>query len=260
MATNSIYIFAQNATSGDRIIPDTTWASTNARLDGEQSGIASSQNYNTALRQSSFMARTLAQVFVNRFNADVQCVDGEEILTKSNELAAKFNSGSFLSAKEVIKNNIADKAVDTAQIADNAVTSAQLGNIIALGTAKLNTGVGELTVTLSQDAQKNGLKVGLTGKLSGFNPIFVDNISDISADNFTTYSSGDSIFKYRASIAVSGIKGDTHYPIVNFGEKSRISGIFSSDCESADGVVYIYSISKPAESINISSILAVPIK
>lgn len=74
---NKLRIFAENA--GNEIVDDVTgvtysdddWKVFEERKRGARAGIAPSKDYNTALKQTSLMATTLAEIFARRYNKEV---------------------------------------------------------------------------------------------------------------------------------------------------------------------------------------------
>lgn len=179
---NKISIFAENATESETqqssnqigyFYPDTTWAGSAERLNGAFEGIAYSINYNTAIRQATFMSAVLAEVMAKRnaesgaytemaangigttFNSNV-----EQTLDKHAENIAKiFDSTNFLMNGEVTTAKINNKAVTTAKVNDYAITYQQLGNVLGTKTASVNG----ITITLSQTSNQGQISIGISG-------------------------------------------------------------------------------------------------
>lgn len=149
---------------------DAAWenGTNNKRIDGVQQGVASSIEYNTALRQSAFMARLLAQIQLNRYPKDEQNKDiivsaetdgtvEDTLQARVNYLASFWTSDNFLLPKEVKSKHIGDGEVKTLNIENGAVIPSKLDKFI-----RENEGVSSanwLTVTLSKNDAGLGIKL-----------------------------------------------------------------------------------------------------
>lgn len=178
---NKISIFAEEAVesvtqqSSDRIgyyYPDNTWAGLSKRIEGSHEGIAYSIEYNTALRQSTFISAVLAEVMAAR-NAEsnaypnmgangIGTVFSPSEATLQNHavnLAKIFDKNNFLMNNEVITSKILDKAVTTNKVNDYAITALKLGNVLGTKTSTVNG----ITVTLNQSDDKGAINIGISG-------------------------------------------------------------------------------------------------
>lgn len=183
---NKISVFASNAviSSTDKkesgqgyVYDDNTWAGINQRVNGVYEGIASSQTYNTAIRQATTMASVLADAISIRNGANsaysYESTYGigtafhasESTLEKHvNNLAQVFANKKFLFDSEVITSKIADSAVTTVKIANNNVTHAKLGEILNNSSGLTKT-ANNMTVKLSQTNGKGPLVLSFTGDI-----------------------------------------------------------------------------------------------
>lgn len=187
---NKISIFAENAIesvtqqSSDSIgyfYPDNTWKGTYSgdqlepfpeRYKGAYEGIAYSINYNTALRQATFMSTVLAEIMVKR-NAEsnvypYMSANGIGTMFDSSEgsldnhatnIADIFSKANFLMAGEVTTAKINDKAVTTSKVNDYAITYQKLGNVLGTKTSTSNG----MTVTLSQTSDRGQINISISG-------------------------------------------------------------------------------------------------
>ena len=133
---NKISVFGKNIAVGTTstnasvgsAMSDVSWKSATNRMNGSVEGIASSIDYNTALRQSSFMATILAEAIMNRFSeASVEFgtedKTGDALENAIANWGAKFSPTNFLQANEVQTKHLDDGAVTTEKISANAVTT-----------------------------------------------------------------------------------------------------------------------------------------
>lgn len=143
---NKIRIFAEEATelSQDNlglVYSDDAWKENTGmiRSRGAITGIASSQEYNTALRQSSLLATILAEIIAERYDVEVTNdfteVEGNFQTYESyiTNLASKFTKENFLFVDEVCTDHIKDYNITTSKIADGNVTKAKLNEDILNG-------------------------------------------------------------------------------------------------------------------------------
>lgn len=166
-ANNKISIFGLNAevnplpdTSG-AVYADDTWETNATRLGGAKEGLASSQEYNTALRQATMMAAVLSEMLAQRYGIEVGTTlnIGETTLEDhAVYLASYLNQTNLLKTGEVVAAKIADNAVETLKIKDYNVTASKLGNILGTSTGTTNG----ITVTLTQTEGSTGGSVNLS--------------------------------------------------------------------------------------------------
>lgn len=167
---NKIVVFGKNMAVGTASTnpsigsarTDISWKSSTNRTNGSIVGIAGSIDYNTALRQTSFMATILAEAIMNRFSeASVEFGTGDKTGDELENLianwGAKFSPANFLQEKEVKTKHIETSAVTTEKIANNSVTADKLAenlvkNSMTVGTAKAVT----FTTQLPTSAGKTG--------------------------------------------------------------------------------------------------------
>lgn len=168
---NKILIYAQSATSNNTNVTDTTgyyypdadWQNSEGRDGGAKKGIASSIEYNTALRQATFMARLLAQIQLIRYpemvgsNTVPISADVEDPDTAAINYAKKWSFDSFLLDGEVKSKKIGSGEVKTPNIENGAVTPSKLDKFIRDGEGV--SSVNGLTVTLSKNDNGVGIKL-----------------------------------------------------------------------------------------------------
>lgn len=174
MADNNIFLYASEAKSTETksstdgaYFKDSNWKADNARKAGATQGLASSVEYNTVLRQVSLMARTFAQIIVNRGNISVSAETSEDenssdvLTTRVSEYAGVFSTYNFLHSNEVKDKHIDTSSVITRCVADKAITSAKLGDLLEGGKEAITTINNGIEVTLSQKAG-TGFSVSVT--------------------------------------------------------------------------------------------------
>lgn len=181
---NKISVFAKDAvewTEGGDVAEnayfysDTSWAGQNNRKSGVKKGVASSVEYNTALRQASLMSSVFADILAHRndrvspkyaYMEDLGIgtrFDNSEVSLEGHvaSLSKIMQNGNFLFDSEVTTSKIANLNVTTGKIADNAITSQKLGSI--LGSESISSTANNMKVTISQDSSKGKLKLEVTG-------------------------------------------------------------------------------------------------
>lgn len=176
---NKISLFAPDAQKTSSAIErpeqgyyytDSVWEESTGirRKNGVKKGVASSIEYNTALRQSAYMARLLAQIQLNRYPKDKQDKDivvsaetdgtvEDTLQARVNYLASFWTSDNFLLPKEVKSKHIGDGEVKTLNIENGAVIPSKLDKLIREGGGV--SSVNGLTVTLSKDDNGVGIKL-----------------------------------------------------------------------------------------------------
>lgn len=163
---NKILLFAPSATKSSdsgvlgNYYADSVWESNATRDLGAKQGIAHSIEYNTALRQASFMASILAEGLVKRFNSDVSA-EGSKLDLESRvaNFGAKFTKGNFILPGEINETALDTDAVTTVKIKDKQITPAKLGTIVA--NKRISASSNGISVTLSQ-ADSTGLSIALS--------------------------------------------------------------------------------------------------
>lgn len=200
---------------------DDAWMELPERSRGAVEGVASSIDYNTAIRQATVISRVLAQMMVLR-NGDSNAYQamqtigigtnyeaGEQnIENHVKNLSAILNKENFLMKKEVTTEKINDKAVTAAKIADNTITQSQLGNIITpSGSATTESSVNGMKIRLYQDNNKGGLKVEFTGNSATQSDKLLINTS--SEDRYLVGSPSSS--SYNALTVDTGVKTRNGY-------------------------------------------------
>ena len=212
---NKISVFASGASiSGSAthsqnegyVYDDTTWAGLSLRENGALEGIASSQVYNTALKQATTMASVLADVlsirnsanstyaYENTYGIGTAFDQSEQNIDKHvNNLAKIFNNGNFLFNGEVITSKISDSAVTTQKIANNSITYGKLGDLINVS-GGVSSSSNNMTVKLYQDSNKGQLKISLTGS-TVTNSVNVNHLGPTTSQVYlwgsSSYSSGN---------------------------------------------------------------------
>lgn len=199
---NKISIFAENATESNTqaasstigyVYPDSAWQNEAGRLTGAKEGIANSIDYNTALRQSTVIACTLAEALAER-NTESMAYPGMNTYGIGTaydtaqgtlqdhivNLAKILNKSNFLMQGEVTTSKIADKNVTAGKIADNTITAGQLGNILTTsGNASISATANGMTVGITQTSDKGKLNISLSGNT-------VTNADNSKISNLTT--------------------------------------------------------------------------
>ena len=242
---NKISIFAENATESNTqaasstigyVYPDTAWQGEAGRLTGAKEGIANSIDYNTALRQSTVIACTLAEALADR-NAESGAYPGMNTYgigtgydnTQGTlqdhivNLAKILNKTNFLMQGEVTTSKIADKNVTASKIADNTITAGQLGNILTTsGNASITATANGMTVGISQTSNKGKLNISFSGNsvtnannvnTSTANTFYIGGVSNTSGYNSMCVNSGVKV--QGGSIVVSTTNGYIQAPYFN---------------------------------------------
>lgn len=113
---NNFRVYAENATSEKTstegaIFDDITWKDSVLRTRGAKEGVASSQEYNTGLKQASIMSTVLAEILASRYNKEIttEKTNFESYIT---DLSNCFSNGSLLLANEVEKTNLGQSVVN----------------------------------------------------------------------------------------------------------------------------------------------------
>jgi len=184
---NNISIFAeeavvsqtQQASSAEGYCyDDNTWKGLRNRSSGAKEGVAYSIDYNTALRQATFMSKVLGKILAARNDVSevYQGNIGTDLSENENNLdehlihiASIANSNNFLLPGEVTTNKIKNAAVTTDKITDaavtgtkiaaNTITSSNLGSVLGTTSATKNG----ITVSLSQVSNKGSISIDISG-------------------------------------------------------------------------------------------------
>ena len=137
---NKLRVFAENAsttsdeTKSGSVFTDDYWNNSQTRANGVKEGIASSKDFNTALRQSSLMATTLAEIIASRYNKKVTA-DLENTIDTYNTfdayvsaLAGLFNKNNLILEDEILSKHIADEQILSQHIANSQILSKHIKN------------------------------------------------------------------------------------------------------------------------------------
>lgn len=242
---NKISIFAEQATESNTqassstigyVYPDSAWQSEAGRLTGAKEGIANSIDYNTALRQSTVIACTLAEALAER-NTESMAYPGMNTYgigtaydtTQGTlqdhivNLAKILNKSNFLLQGEVTTSKIADKNVTAGKIADNTITAGQLGNILTTsGSASISATANGMTVGITQTSNKGKLNLSFSGNsvtnannvnVATANTFYIGGVSNTSGYNPMYVNSGVKV--QGGSIVVSTTNGYIQAPYFN---------------------------------------------
>ena len=234
---NKISIFAEQATESNTqassstigyVYPDSAWQNEAGRLTGAKEGIANSIDYNTALRQSTVIACTLAEALAER-NTESMAYPGMNTYGIGTaydtaqgtlqdhivNLAKILNKNNFLLQGEVTTSKIADKNVTAGKIADNTITAGQLGNILTTsGNASISATANGMTVGITQTSDKGKLNISLSGdtvtnadnvNITTANTFYIGGVSNTSGYNSICVNSGVKV--QGGSIVVSTTNG-----------------------------------------------------
>lgn len=234
---NKISIFAEQATESNTqassstigyVYPDSAWQNEAGRLTGAKEGIANSIDYNTALRQSTVIACTLAEALAER-NTESMAYPGMNTYGIGTaydtaqgtlqdhivNLAKILNKNNFLLQGEVTTSKIADKNVTAGKIADNTITAGQLGNILTTsGNASISATANGMTVGITQTSDKGKLNISLSGdtvtnadnvNIATANTFYIGGVSNTSGYNSICVNSGVKV--QGGSIVVSTTNG-----------------------------------------------------
>ena len=187
---NKIVVFGKNMVVGTASTnpsigsarTDISWKSSTNRTNGSIEGIAGSIDYNTALRQASFMATILAEAIMNRFSeASVEFGTGDKTGDELENLIAnwgsKFSPANFLQLNEVKTKHIDANAITTEKITNNSVTADKLAenivkNSMTVGTSKAIT----FTTELPSSAGKTGELIIYLGKAPSSDTKLLSNV------------------------------------------------------------------------------------
>ena len=211
MAVNGISIFASGTKhtydpnwDGGYYYPDKTWEGLPEKTKGAVEGVASSIDYNTAIRQATTMAKVLAQVILDR-NTESKSYSYAETVGIGTEydasessldshalnLSKVLNKTNFLMAGEVTTQKINDLAVTREKINNYAVDHTKLGNILnASGTATISKTTNGLTVKLDQNSNQGPLVLSFTG--DSVTKADTEKISTSNSKLFLTGTTGQS--------------------------------------------------------------------
>ena len=174
-------------------ISDATWKESANRKKGAVSGIAKTEEYNTALRQATTMAVLLANIAAERnnrssnkaysagstntesaeFGTVENATDENALLKRIGEMTKIFDKDHFLFESEVFDKHIAPRSgshagIGTTKIAYNAITYKEVGDLIGNPSSSVtNNGI---TVKLYQGSgdrkflggEGGNLKIGIT--------------------------------------------------------------------------------------------------
>lgn len=168
MAQNKIQLFAPNAgtdssdASGTYIL-DTNWTNNSDRNRGVVSGVASSSTFNTALRQTSFMSRVLAEGIRRRFTSlpfDISAEGTEsELNSRISTLGNNFSRQNFIQPSEIVSSMIAKGQIKSDHLDTGSVTPNKLSALLPNWSSSATA--NNITATLVQDT-KTGFKLNLS--------------------------------------------------------------------------------------------------
>lgn len=194
---NKFRVYAEDATTETSkingiVYTDDGWEGLAERRRGAKEGIAKSQEFNTALRQSSLMSTILSEIIVRRYgnliSTDLGAVGYSDFENYIESLAEKFNKTNFLLSGEVLTKHISDSQITTAKLVNGSVTKTKLNSDILNGTFN-NMTVGN-AIKSTQDGNGNNIADTYATKTGNYSGLTAGNSKKVNDIEITKDGNG----------------------------------------------------------------------